>query len=59
MWPAWMKEALRIRSDARECRRLAAVITDPQTIRSLEEFADDLDKQADELAAAERHRIRT
>ena len=51
-----MKEALRLRSEARDCRRLAAVITDPQTVVSLEELADEADEQADRLEAMERNR---
>ena len=57
MWPDWMKEALRLRSEARDCRRLAAVITDPPAIVALEDLADELDEQADKLEATERNRI--
>jgi len=56
VWPDWMKEALRLRSEARDCRRLAAVITDPQTVVSLEELADEADERADYLEAMERNR---
>ena len=52
-----MKEALRLRTEARDCRRLAAVITDPPAIVALEDLADELDEQADKLEATERNRI--
>jgi hypothetical protein len=52
-----MKETLRLRTEARDCRRLAAVITDPKTAVGLEELADEADEQADQLEAMERNRI--
>jgi hypothetical protein len=46
-----MKEALRLRTEARKCRRLAAVITHPRTVVALEELADEADEHADQLEA--------
>jgi hypothetical protein len=55
--PNWIREALRLRSDAYDCRRLAGVLTDPQTVVIFEELADEADELADQLEAMERNRM--
>jgi hypothetical protein len=55
--PGWLREALRLRSEARDCRRLATAFTDPQTVVALEGLADESDELADRLEVMERNRI--